>query len=165
MGEVVRNLVLDVVCPITRTMKALLLLIRIKPNRYDVQNKNKKWTLGCFKCDTLSKKKDCHATTIPYMAYITHIQKNFFPRTSLEGQTTWSKMVKIDENCRGGGGSGITVPQIYFKAAAHYSFPHAHIKSLFPPSLSQRWSTHNNLTPGVIFIIFNYVLVPKSLRG
>ena len=90
----------------------------LKPNRYDVQNKNKKWTLGCFKCDTLSKKKDCHATTIPYMAYITHIQKNFFPRTSLEGQTTWSKMVKIDENCRGGGGSGITVPQIY---VAHYA--------------------------------------------
>ena len=32
--------------------------------------------------------------------------KEFFPRTSLEGQTTWSKMVKIDQNrC---GGSGIT---------------------------------------------------------
>ena len=52
------------------------------------------------------KKKDCHATTIPYMAYITHIQKNFFPRTSLEGQTTWSKKVKIDQNRRGGGGGG-----------------------------------------------------------
>ena len=51
------------------------------------------------------------------MAYINHIQKNFFPRTSLEGQTTWSKMVKIDQNRRGGG-SGITVPQIY---VAHYA--------------------------------------------
>ena len=54
--------------------------------------------LGCFKCDTLSKKKNCDASTIPSRAYINHIQKNFFPRTSLEGQTTWSKMVKIDQN-------------------------------------------------------------------
>merc|ERR1712004_938436 len=53
--------------------------------------------LGCFKCDTLSKKKNCYASTIPSRAYINHIQKNFFPRTSLEGQTTWSKMVKIDQ--------------------------------------------------------------------
>ena len=72
--------------------------------------------LGCFKCDTLSK-KNCHASTIPSRAYTNHIQKNFFPRTSLEGQTTWSKMVKIDQNRRGGG-SGITVPQIY---VAHYA--------------------------------------------
>ena len=42
-------------------------------------------------------------------------QKNFFPRTSLEGHPTWSKMVKIDQNRRGG---GITVPQIY---VAHYA--------------------------------------------
>ena len=48
--------------------------------------------LGCFKCDTLSK-KNCHASTIPSREYINHIQKNFFPRTSLEGQTTWSKKV------------------------------------------------------------------------
>ena len=54
-------------------------------------------TLGCFKCDTLSK-KNCNASTIPSRAYINHIQKNFFLRTSLEGQTTWSKMVKIDLN-------------------------------------------------------------------
>ena len=47
----------------------------------------------------------------PPWEYINHIQKNFFPRTSLEGQTTWSKMVKIDQNRRGGGrgGSGIIV--------------------------------------------------------
>ena len=63
-------------------------------------------TVGCFKCDTLSKKKNCDASTIPSRAYINHIQKNFFPRTSLEGQTTWSKMVKIDQNRRGGGGGG-----------------------------------------------------------
>ena len=49
---------------------------------------------------------------------INHIQKNFFPRTSLEGRPTWSKMVKIDQNRRGGGGSGIKVPQIY---VAHYA--------------------------------------------
>ena len=29
--------------------------------------------------------------------------KEFFPKTSLEGLTTWSKMVKIDQNRRGGG--------------------------------------------------------------
>ena len=76
--------------------------------------------LGCFKCDTLSK-KNCHASTIPSRAYINHIQKNFFPRTSLEGQTTWSTMVKIYQNRRGGGrggSSGITVPQIHM---AHYA--------------------------------------------
>ena len=66
---------------------------------------------------TLCLKKNCNASTIPSRAYINHIQKNFFPRTSLEGQTTWSKMVKIDQNRRGGG-SGITVPQIY---VAHYA--------------------------------------------
>merc|ERR1712004_365283 len=54
--------------------------------------------LGCFKCDTLSIKTNCNASTIPSRAYINHIQRNFFPRTSLEGQTTWSKMVKIDQN-------------------------------------------------------------------
>ena len=43
-------------------------------------------------------KKNCNASTIPSRAYINHIQRNFFPRTSLEGQTTWSKMVKIDQN-------------------------------------------------------------------
>ena len=47
--------------------------------------------LGCFKCDTLSK-KNCDASTIPSRAYINHIQKNFFPRTSLEGRPTWSKI-------------------------------------------------------------------------
>ena len=26
--------------------------------------------------------------------------KEFFPKTSLEGLTTWSKMVKIDQNSR-----------------------------------------------------------------
>ena len=69
---------------------------------------------------TLCQKKNCHASTIPSRAYKNHIQKNFFPRTSLEGQTTWSKMVKIDQNRRGGAadGSGITVPQIY---VAHYA--------------------------------------------
>ena len=58
------------------------------------------------------KKKNCNASTIPSRAYINHIQKNFFPRTSLEGRPTWSKMVKIDQNRRGGGG-GKTVPQVY----------------------------------------------------
>ena len=69
---------------------------------------------------TLCQKKSCHASTIPSRAYINHIQKNFFPKTSLEGQTTWSKMVKIDQNRRGGAadGSGITVPQNY---VAHYA--------------------------------------------
>ena len=28
----------------------------------------------------------------PSGVYINQIQKNFFPKTSLEGQTTWSKM-------------------------------------------------------------------------
>ena len=56
------------------------------------------------------KNKNCNASTIPSRTYINHIQRNFFPRTSLEGQTTWSKMVKIDQNRRGGGGgSGIIV--------------------------------------------------------
>ena len=64
------------------------------------------------------KKKNCNASTIPSRAYINHIQKNFFPRTSLEGRPTWSKMVKIDQNRRGGGGSRITVPQIY---VSHYA--------------------------------------------
>ena len=65
-------------------------------------------TLRCFKCDTLSKKKNCNASTIPSRAYVNHIPKNFFPRTSLEGRPTWSKMVKIDQNRRGGVG-GIIV--------------------------------------------------------
>ena len=38
------------------------------------------------------KKKNCDASTIPSRAYINHIQKNFFPRTSLEGRPTWSKI-------------------------------------------------------------------------
>ena len=39
--------------------------------------------------------KKCNASTTPSRACINHIQKNFFPRASLEGRTTWSKMVKI----------------------------------------------------------------------
>ena len=35
-----------------------------------------------------------------------YIDTRVLPRTSLEGQTTWSKMVKIDQNRRGGGGGG-----------------------------------------------------------
>ena len=41
---------------------------------------------------TLCQKKNCDASTIPSRAYINHIQKNFFPRTSLEGRPTWSKI-------------------------------------------------------------------------
>ena len=54
------------------------------------------------------KKKNCNASTIPSRAYVNHIPKNFFPRTSLEGRPTWSKMVKIDQNRRVGVG-GIIV--------------------------------------------------------
>merc|ERR1711928_94903 len=50
------------------------------------------YPLRCFKCDTLSKKKNCNASTIPSRAYVNHIQKNFFPRTSLEGRPNWSKI-------------------------------------------------------------------------
>ena len=42
------------------------------------------------------KEKNCNTSTHPSGVYINQIQKNFFPKTSLEGQTTWSKMVKID---------------------------------------------------------------------
>ena len=31
----------------------------------------------------------------------------FFPKTSLEGQTTWSKMVKIEQNHCGGAMTGV----------------------------------------------------------
>ena len=41
------------------------------------------------------KKKNCDTSTHPSGVYINQIQKNFSPQTSLEGQTTWSKMVKI----------------------------------------------------------------------
>ena len=36
--------------------------------------------------------KNCNTSTHPSGVYINQIQKNFFPKTSLEGQTTWSKM-------------------------------------------------------------------------
>ena len=51
--------------------------------------------LGCsrvFQMWHFVKKKNCDASTIPSRAYINHIQKNFFPRTSLEGRPTWSKI-------------------------------------------------------------------------
>ena len=38
------------------------------------------------------KIKKCNTSTHPSRVYINQIQKNFFPKTSLEGQTTWSKM-------------------------------------------------------------------------
>ena len=79
------------------------------------------WNTPCarvFQMWHFVKKKNCNASTIPSRAYINHIQKNFFPSTSLEGRPTWSKMVKIDQNRRGGGGSRITVPQIY---VSHYA--------------------------------------------
>ena len=40
------------------------------------------------------KKKYCNTSTHPSGVYINQIQKNFFPKSSLEGQTSWSKMVK-----------------------------------------------------------------------
>ena len=49
------------------------------------------------------KEKKCNTSTHPSWVYINQIWKNFFPKTSLEGLTTWSKMVKIDQNRRGGG--------------------------------------------------------------
>ena len=49
------------------------------------------------------KEKKCNTSTHPSGVYINQIWKNFFPKTSLEGLTTWSKMVKIDQNRRGGG--------------------------------------------------------------
>merc|ERR1719474_1153191 len=44
--------------------------------------------------DSSNKGEDdtVHASTIPSRAYINHIQKNFFPRTSPEGRPTWSKI-------------------------------------------------------------------------
>ena len=38
------------------------------------------------------KEKHCNTSTHPSGVYINQIQKNFFPKTSLEGQTTWSEM-------------------------------------------------------------------------
>ena len=50
-----------------------------------------------------AKEKKCNTSTHPSWVYINQIWKNFFPKTSLEGLTSWSKMVKIDQNRRGGG--------------------------------------------------------------
>ena len=73
---------------------------------------------------------------------------------------SWKKPLKIKTSLAK---THPVINSFHFKFAAHYSFPkQAHIKFLFSPSLSQRWSAHNNLTPGVIFIIFNYVWVPDS---
>ena len=52
------------------------------------------------------KKKYCNTSTHPSGVYINQIQKNFFPKSSLEGQTSWSKMVKIDQNLRDSGMTG-----------------------------------------------------------
>ena len=52
------------------------------------------------------KKKYCNTSTHPSGVYINQIQKNFFPKSSLEGQTTWSKIVKIDQNHRSGAMTG-----------------------------------------------------------
>ena len=56
---------------------------------------------------TLCREKNIAMPVQSPPGYINQIRKNFFPRrTTLEGQTTWSKMVKIDQNRRG---SGITL--------------------------------------------------------
>ena len=83
-------------------------------------------------------------------------------RLWLASSQSWKKPLKIKKSLSK---THPVINSFHFKFAAHYSFSHAHIKSLFSPSLSQRWSAHNNLTPGVIFIIFNYVWVPESLWG
>ena len=55
---------------------------------------------------TLCKRKKMQYQYAPLMGEYKPDLKDFCPKTSLEGLTTWSKMVKIDQNrC----GSGMTV--------------------------------------------------------
>ena len=81
----------------------------ISPLNQIFYKRSEQWTLGCFKGDTLSRKKlQCQYNPLQGI-YKPYPEESFF-RTSLEGRTTWPKMVKSIKIAHGQFGLATSIP-------------------------------------------------------